>query len=130
MEYTDQPPPLSEAQLEIMNLVWSHGPMTVGEMWQILSSRRGVARNTVQTLVTRLEEKGWLAHSGSGGVFRYRAVYPRAATLRQLVRRLVDTAFGGSTEGFVLALLDDQSLAEHEVEQIRSLIERAERAES
>ena len=70
MEHTDQPPPLSEAQLEIMNLVWSHGPMTVGEMWQILSSRRGVARNTVQTLVTRLEEKGWLAHSGEGGVFR------------------------------------------------------------
>jgi predicted transcriptional regulator len=122
------PPPLSEAQLEIMNLVWDRGETTVGELWQELSQRRPVARNTVQTLVTRLEEKGWLAHSAEGTVFRYRALYPRKATLRQIVRRLVETAFGGSTEGLVMTLLEDQALTDREARQIRAAIERAERA--
>src|SRR5437016_424445 len=116
MDVLVQPPPLSEAQLEIVNVVWDRGEATVGEIWQELSSRRKVARNTVQTLVTRLEEKGWLVHSAEEPVFRYRAVYPRQSTLRHLVRRLVDTAFGGSTEGLVMALLDDPALDDAEAE--------------
>lgn len=123
-------PPLSDAQLEIMNVVWERGEATVGEIWHALSARRPVARNTIQTLVSRLEEKGWLAHSTSGTVFRYHAVYPRQATLRNLVRRLVDTAFGGSAEGLVMTLLEDQKLEAGEADRIRALIERAEREDS
>lgn len=120
-------PPLSDAQLEIMNVVWDRGEVTVGEIWQELSARRGVARNTVQTLVTRLEEKGWLSHSLQRGTFHYRAVHPREDTRRQLVRRLVDTAFGGSAQGLVLTLLEDGELSRDEAARIRALIERAER---
>ena len=53
-------PPLSEAQLEIMNGVWDHGEVTVAEVGKVLAGRRSVARNTVQTVLTRLEDKGWL----------------------------------------------------------------------
>lgn len=123
-------PPLSDAQLEIMNVVWDRGEATVGEIWQELSARRPVARNTIQTLVSRLEEKGWLAHTAAGAVFRYRAVYPRQTTLRNLVRRLVDTAFGGSAEGLVMTLLEDQQLEAGEAERIRALIQQAERDQS
>jgi predicted transcriptional regulator len=120
------PPPLSEAQLEIMNLVWDRGAVTVGEVWQELSARRPVARNTVQTLITRLEEKGWLRHSAEDAVFRYHALHPREATVRRLARRLVETAFGGSARGLVLALLEDEALTRREAEEIRELIRRAE----
>ena len=122
-------PPLSEAQLEIMNLVWDRGQVTVGEIWHELSARRGVARNTVQTLVTRLEEKGWLAHGVEGSAFRYHATQPRDTTRRHLLRRLVDTAFGGSAQGLVLTLLEDGDLSREDAARIRSLIERAERGE-
>ncbi|MHC5540329.1 BlaI/MecI/CopY family transcriptional regulator, partial [Singulisphaera rosea] len=53
-------PPLSEAQLELMNIVWDHGEVTVAEAWKALTARRKVARNTVLTTLTRLEERGWL----------------------------------------------------------------------
>ena len=61
-----QPPALSESQLEIMNVVWDQGEVTVTGVWQILAKRRAVARNTVQTVMTRLEEKGWLKHRKRG----------------------------------------------------------------
>src|SRR2546423_525410 len=47
-------PALSEAQLEIMQLVWERGEVTVTDVWSVLAQRRGVARNTVLTLMDRL----------------------------------------------------------------------------
>jgi predicted transcriptional regulator len=122
------PPPLSEAQMEIMAAVWRGGPggATVAEVWAVLSRRRKVARNTVQTLMTRLEDKGWLGHRAEGTAFRYYARRARETTLRGLVGRLVDAAFGGSAEGLVTALLDGRGLSGDEAGRIRRLIERAE----
>ena len=119
-------PPLSEAQLEIVSVVWDHGEVTVGEVWKTLASRRPVSRNTVSTMITRLEEKGWLRHRVSDGTFLYSAVQPREKVLSRLVHRLVDHAFQGSAEGLVLALLEGGHLSAEEVERIKIMLEKAE----
>ena len=119
-------PPLSEAQMEIMNVVWDRGEATVADVWKVLSARRKVARSTVLTMLTRLEEKGWLSCDEDGHAFRYRAVLPREATLGTMIRRLVDTAFGGSAEGLVMALLARPRCLEEEARKIKKLIDRAE----
>jgi BlaI family penicillinase repressor len=119
-------PPLSEAQMEIMNVVWDRGEVTVAEVWKALAARRKLARNTVLTMLSRLEEKGWLCRDEGGHAFRYRAAVPREATLGTMIRRLVDTAFGGSAEGLVMALLHGRGVSEEEARRIRAMIARAE----
>jgi predicted transcriptional regulator len=117
---------LSEAQLEIMNLVWDRGEVTVAEVWKALSARRKLARNTVQTMIVRLEDKGWLCCRREEHAFRYRAAAPREKVQGMMVRRLLDSAFGGSAEGLVLALLDGRGISRAEAQRIRSMIQRAE----
>jgi predicted transcriptional regulator len=119
-------PPLSEAQMEIMNVFWDRGEATVGEVWKVHSARRKVARNTVLTMIVRLQERGWLRCETGEHAFRYRPAVPREAVQGMMVRRLLDSAFGGSAEGLVLALLDGRGLAPGEAERIRSLIQSAE----
>jgi len=119
-------PPLSEAQMEIMNVVWDRGEATVADVWKVLSARRRVARSTVLTMLTRLEEKGWLSCDEEGHAFRYRAALPREATLGTMVRRLIDTAFGGSAEGLVMALLHGRGVSKEEARKIKKMIDRAE----
>ena len=129
MPRREELPPLSEGQIEIMNVVWDHAPRggaTVADVWEALSGRRQVARNTVQTMLTRLEEKGWLTHEAQGAAFRYLPRHPREMALRRLVRRLVDTAFAGSAEGLVMALLQGRGVSPDEAERIRSMIDNAE----
>jgi BlaI family penicillinase repressor len=118
-------PPLSAAQLEIMNVVWNRGEATVADVWKALGSRRKVARSTVLTMLERLQEKGWLYCDEEGHAFRYRATVPREATLGEVVRRLVDTAFGGSAEGLVMALLHDRGVSKEEAKRIKKMIDRA-----
>jgi predicted transcriptional regulator len=112
-----------------MNVIWDRGTATVAEVWKDLAVRRKVARNTVQTTIARLEERGWLRRHGDGPALRYSASRPRSATQRGLVRRLVDSAFGGSVEGLVAALLEGHRLSHDEAERLRALIDRSGRAE-
>ncbi len=120
-------PPLSEAQLEIMNVVWDRGDVTVGEVWKALSVGRKVARNTVLTMITRLEEKGWLERDALEHAHRYRAAVPREATLGTIISRLVQTAFGGSAEGLLVALLHGRTVSKEEAARIRAMIDQAEK---
>lgn len=120
------PLPLSAAQLETMNIVWECGEVAVSEAWEALSARRPVARNTVLTTLVRLEEKGWLRHRTVGRTFFYSATRPRKATMRQMVRQLVDTAFSGSVEGLVMTLLEDRSVTKDEADRIRAMLDQAE----
>jgi BlaI family transcriptional regulator, penicillinase repressor len=119
-------PPLSDAQLEIINIVWDQGKATVGQIWKALAERRSLSRNTVSTMVTRLEEKGWLRHRVMGGTFLYSATHPREKVLPGIVHRLVDAAFQGSAEGLVLTLLEGGRLSADEVERIKAMLEKAE----
>ena len=118
-------PPLSEAQLEIINVVWDQGTATVGQVLKVLSKRRSISRNTVSTMVTRLEDKGWLRHRIVEGTFLYSATHPREKVLPRMVHRLVDAAFQGSAEGLVLSLLEGGRLSADEVERIKAMLEKA-----
>ena len=97
----------------------------MADVWKVLDERRGVLRNTVHTLVSRLEEKGWLTHRDASGGFLYQATGLREAAQQQSVQQMVETVFGGSAEGLVLALVSGGSVSKAEANRIRKIIEIA-----
>jgi len=120
---------LTPAQLEIMNLFWQHGELGVAQVRQMLSSRRAIARNTVQTMLKRLADKGWLHARAQGNAFYFRAARPRKSTLRGMLGQLLDGAFGGSPSGLVMALMESRRISPAEARRIRELIEGIEEAD-
>ncbi len=127
MPNSSNPPPLTTSQLEVMNVIWERGEVTVTDVWQAIREVRDVARATVQTVIQRLEDKGWLTHREIGQAFVYAARHPRESTQGQLVADLVKSAFGGSAAGLVKALLHDHQLSADEAKRIRALISESER---
>jgi predicted transcriptional regulator len=120
---------LTPTQLEIMQLVWDRGELSVAQVWKLLAGRRSVARNTVQTMLTRLADKGWLLVRAEGKAFYFRASRPRKSTVRGIMSQLIDTVFDGSAGRLVMTLLDDRRIPADELRRIRERIERAERRE-
>jgi BlaI family transcriptional regulator, penicillinase repressor len=119
-------PPLAEAQLEIMNILWRSGGGTVADVLEQVRLRRPVSRNTIQTMLSRLDEKGWLKHRDEGGTFYFSPVIPREQAQEQVLGQVVDTVFDGSTAGIVMALLQNRSLTREEAARIRRMIKEAE----
>jgi predicted transcriptional regulator len=109
-----------------MSIVWDNPDSSVAQIWQVLLSRdRNLARNTVQTTLTRLCEKGWLRHRREGNTFYFTAARPRRRAVKGLLSRLVRQAFDGSAGQLVLALLRHNEVSAEEAEQIRRLIDQS-----
>ncbi len=118
-------PKLSEAQTEIMNVVWEHGEASVARVLKELNKNRKVSRNTVQTMLSRLAKKGWLRHRQEGNTFLYKATVEKRKALSAMAENLVDTAFSGSAEGLVMALLDGRGVSAEERSRIQTMIKQA-----
>lgn len=118
---------LTAAQLQIMNLFWDHGELGVAQVWKLLSAARPVARNTVQTMLSRLAERGWLRTRAEANAFYYRAARPRKVALSAMVGGLLDGAFGGSASGLVMTLLEGRQISAEEAQRIREMIDQARR---
>jgi BlaI family penicillinase repressor len=109
---------LTPAQLELMQVVWERGEATAAEVHGALAARRPLAPTTVLTLLRRLEERGWLTHRVEGRAHVYRAARDRGRTLRAILRKLRDVAFGGSTESLLASLLDAGDVSPEEIRRL------------
>jgi BlaI family transcriptional regulator, penicillinase repressor len=118
-------PGLSQSQREIMEIVWDRGEVSAVDVREILSVKRDLAKNTVRTLLERMEVKGWLKHRENGRTYLYSAAQPREASIGQKVREIVETVCGGSPETLVTALLDYRGLRADELKRIRQLLDQA-----
>ena len=128
MPEEQQPSPLSDAQLEIMQCVWRRGEATVSDVWQEVSAARPVARNTIATLMERLAARGRLSKRAVGNVHLYKPTADEHQTLRGVVRHLVDTAFSGAADRLVMALLEGRGVTAQEADRIAALIEESRKA--
>ena len=118
-------PGLSQSQREIMEIVWDCGEVSAIEVRDILSKKRDLAKNTVRTLLDRMEEKGWLKHREDGRTYLYSAAQPREASIGQKVLEVVEHVCGGSPEELVTALLDYRGLSPQELKRIRTMLDEA-----
>ena len=118
-------PELTPAQREIMEIIWERGELSASEVRRILSQTRPVARNTVRTLIERMEEKGWITHRPDGRTFLYSAAQQRNVRIGQKVREVIETVCGGSPEALVTALLDYRGLSPAELARIRQMLSKA-----
>ncbi|MEM8670340.1 MAG: BlaI/MecI/CopY family transcriptional regulator [Planctomycetota bacterium] len=120
---------LSEKQREIMEVVWELGEASVFEVRDELAKKREVARNTVRTMMERLEERGWLTHRVIGRTHFYSALVDRQDNLGHRVVDMVDKVCGGSPENLMSALLEFRGLSGDEISRIEKMLKDAKRRE-
>ena len=123
-----QPLP-TDAELDILRVLWDRGPATVREVFETLNPTRDVGYTTVLKLMQIMAEKGLVERDESQRSHVYRAAAPAEKTQKQLVSDLLDRAFAGSTEQLVLQALSSKKASREEIEQIRKLLDQLEGGE-
>ena len=124
------PPRPTQAELEILRVLWQRGPSSVREVHQTLASSREAGYTTVLKLLQIMAGKGLVARDERERTHVYRAALPQKQTQRQLVRDLVERAFDGSAGQLVLQALATRRATPEELEAIRAMLDRAERRTS
>jgi len=113
----------TEAELEILQILWTYGPSTVRFVNDKLKSERNVGYTTTLKVMQIMTEKGMLDRYKDSRTHIYSALVEEKATKNQLLDKFVSTLFGGSASGMVLQALGNHKCSTEELEEIKKLIE-------
>lgn len=116
---------LTPLELEIMNLLWDHGPATVAEL--LPQMPRNPAYTTVMTILNVLLRKGKVRRTQEGRAFRYRPAVSRARATGSALNDLVDRMFAGSDEAMLLAFVETRGVTADELERLSKVVAESER---
>jgi BlaI family transcriptional regulator, penicillinase repressor len=120
-----QSPALTDAESEVMAVLWRLRRASVGDVVAALNRTRAVSYSTVQTILRILETKGYVTHDKVARAFVYEPVVDERQARRRALHHLVKRLFEGSPSLLVLNVLEDEELDPAEREHLRKLIERA-----
>lgn len=115
------------AELEILRVLWSRGPSTVREVHEALGDR-DTGYTTALKLLQIMADKGLVARDETARAHVYAARVEEADTQRQLVRELLDRAFGGSAAKLVMQALAARRASPEEIAGIRQMLDEMESA--
>lgn len=117
---------LTDAELEIMHVVWELDGGTVRQVYEILNQQRPLAYTTVMTMMNILEEKGHLTRRKEGRAYRYQPVRPKSQVISGMVDDFVGRVFEGSAAPLVVSLVKDKKISKKDLDEIARMIRETE----
>lgn len=124
------PPPISDAELEVLKVLWEHGQMTVREVEkQLRRQKKRWAYTTILTLLSRLREKGYVEADRSSPAHIFRAAVSRQQLLEHGLVELADRICDGTASPLVHALVNAQRLSPADIAHLRKLLDDLEKKE-
>jgi len=118
-------PALTDAESQVMAVLWRLSQASVGDVVSAMSETRAVTYSTVQTILRILETKGYVTHDKVARAFVYRALVDKRQARRRALRHLVSRLFEGSATLLVLNVLEDEGIDPMERQRLKRLIEQA-----
>jgi len=117
------PQSLSPAETEILQIIWKLDRAAVQQVLEALPKDRPIAYATVQTLLRRLEKKGYIAHTTEGKAHIFRADVQKDKVLKSAVAGFLDRLFGGDALPLVQYLAENNKISLDDIEKLRNTIE-------
>ncbi|WKN30503.1 BlaI/MecI/CopY family transcriptional regulator [Porifericola rhodea] len=122
-------PKPTEAELEILQVLWQDGPATVREVHDKLAEKRDIGYTTTLKNMQNMVQKGMLSRNEKSRSHIYEASLKQEVTQQMLLDRFMDSAFGGSAMNLVMQALGNRKTSKAELQKIKALINKLEGGE-
>ena len=118
---------LTEAEWEIIQVVWEHEPCAAPAVQEELAARKKWTYSTVKTLMDRMVIKGLLTTERIRNLILYRAAISQQDAQRGELMRTVKRAFGGAFTPLMQFMLDSDTLSQNELDELQTMLKRRRR---
>jgi predicted transcriptional regulator len=116
--------PVSDAELEVLKVLWAAGPQPVRDVVAALKKqRRRLAYNTVLTLLSRLRDKGYVAADRRDTAHLFRPVVTREELIGSSLAAIADRICDGTASPLVQALVRGQRFTPSEIAELRKMLD-------
>lgn len=117
-------PRLPDAELDVMQVLWnSEKPLLRPEIEQVLAADHQWSVTTLLSLISRLEEKGFISRQKQGKGYLYSPAVAQKAYLHQESQRFLKRVFNGSARNLVAALNQNNALTSKEIDELRAYLD-------
>jgi predicted transcriptional regulator len=120
------PPRPTDSELAILRVLWERGPSTVREVFEQLGRSRRTGYTTVLKFMQIMLDKGLVTRDERRQSHVYAARHGEQQTQKQLIRDLLDRAFGGSAPRLIMGALSAKRVSSEELNEIRQLLDQLE----
>ena len=117
-------PQISEAEFEVMKIVWKHAPISTNEITDRLMKTTKWSSKTIQTLIRRLAAKGAITYEKQSRVFVYTPVVKEDEYINQESNSFLERYYDGDITAMVSAYIENDRLSETEIKALRSLLSK------
>lgn len=114
----------TEAELEILSVLWDRGPTTVREVNGVLDAKKPTGYTTTLKLLQLMHEKGLVLRDESSRSHIYRPRFSKEKTQKKLIKELLRRAFDGSAAELVLRALSTEEASPEELAEIRDVLDK------
>ena len=115
-------PQISEAEFEVMKIIWKHAPISTNEITEKLTQTTKWNPKTIQTLIKRLVTKGALSYEKQSRVFVYTPLIEEKEYIGQESHSFLERYYDGNITAMLSAYIEDDKLSESEIDTLRSLL--------
>src|SRR5215469_8876384 len=120
------PPKPTDAELEILTVLWSRGPSTVRDVHEVIAARKPAQYTTVLKQLQVMAEKGLVGRDEKQRSHIYEAARPREWTQKQLAGDLLRRAFDGSAQSLLVGALSAKKASKAELAELRKWLDEYE----
>ncbi len=113
----------TDGELEILQLIWKHGPLTVRQIHDHLSTAKQTGYTTTLKMMQIMTDKGLLGRKIKGRGHLYHALISEKKTTQNRLDSFLDATFGGSASRLVMQLLGSKNTSEEELSKIREILD-------
>lgn len=117
----------SEAELEILQILWEKGSCTVREVHEILEQNKETGYTTTLKQMQVMHEKGLLSRDTSSKIHIYKAEAPQEEVQQEMLGKMIDTVYNGSAARLVMQALGNHSASREELEEIQKYLDQLNR---
>lgn len=117
-------PQITEAEYEVMKIVWKYAPINTNEITEKLLATSSWSAKTIQTLIKRLVNKGALAYEKNSRVFVYTPLVKESEYISQESNSFLNRYYDGDITAMLSAYIGNDKLSETEIETLRSLLSK------
>ena len=119
-----EPPQISDAEFEVMDVIWKFAPISTNEITDRLTRTKDWSPKTIYTMLSRLEKKGVIVHEKKSRVFVYTPCVRKEQYIEAESRTLADRFFDGAMNRMVVSFLDQKELSSEDLDELQRILDR------
>lgn len=119
-------PQISEAEFEIMKVIWDKNPINTNEIVDIVTKSSDWNMRTIHTLITRLEKKGAIRHKKEGRIYIYSPVVKKEDYIKAESKSFLNKFYNGAVNKMVMNFIENDMLSHEDIQELRNMLNEKE----